>query len=255
MLKNLTREKLLRGEKILGTFFEMGSAEAVECLAISGLDYIIIDNEHGPFGTESTQNFVRAADVRGLTPFVRVKDITRPSILKALDIGAHGLLIPNVKTVEEVKLIVEYGKYLPDGDRGASFMRASGYGGDYSLLEYFETANRETLLIPQCETKESLECIEEIVAVPGIAGIFIGSLDLSISLKKPGQALTDPELIDAHMRVLKACQDAGKFCLVVAGNADGAKHYFDKGFHGVAVGMDISLYISAFKELVRAAKA
>ncbi len=99
-------------------FFEIGSSIAVESLGIAGLDFLIIDTEHGPFDVESTMEYIRAAELKDLTPFVRVKDRTRSSILKMLDIGAKGLIIPFIKTVEDAEKIVEYGKYFPVGKRG-----------------------------------------------------------------------------------------------------------------------------------------
>ena len=89
-MKNAIKEKMRSGEKVLGTFFELGGNTAVECLGLAGLDFFIIDTEHGPFDVESAMNFIRAGELRGISPLVRVKDTTRPSILKMLDIGAMG---------------------------------------------------------------------------------------------------------------------------------------------------------------------
>ena len=127
-MKNRVKEKMLAGERTLGTFFETGSTTVAECLGLGGLDYIIIDNEHGPYNPQSTLEFVRAAKLYGLTPFVRVSEISREAILRQLDIGAMGLVIPDVRTVGEVEKIVEYGKYMPLGKRGVAPTAGSSFG-------------------------------------------------------------------------------------------------------------------------------
>ena len=106
MKKNAFKETVKNGGKALGTFFELGSMSTMECLGRTGLDFVIIDNEHGPFEPESTQDYIRAAELGGLTPFARVREISRPAVLKLLDIGAKGLIVPCVETVDQVKKLV-----------------------------------------------------------------------------------------------------------------------------------------------------
>jgi len=84
-MKNMLREKMLRGEKTIGTFFELGSATALQCLSYTGMDYVIVDTEHGPFNPQSALEFIRVAKEYGLTPFARVQEISRAAILKLLD--------------------------------------------------------------------------------------------------------------------------------------------------------------------------
>lgn len=252
-MKNAVREKMRSGEKVLGTFFELGGNTGVECLGLTGLDFLIIDTEHGPFDVESAMDFTRASELRGIVPFVRVKDGTRPSILKMLDIGAMGLIIPCVQTIGEVRRIVEYGKYYPAGQRGFASARKSGFGYEpfaQDVEAYFETCNRETLLIPQCETRGCLEDIEAIAAEPGVDGIFVGPYDLSVALGKPAR-FTDPEVVAAIARVLAACKAAGKFSFIYAGNRESVKKHLADGFDGVAYSMDTIVYIEAYRGFVQ----
>lgn len=255
-MRNLLKEKILKGKKVIGTFFELGSNTAVECLGISGLDFLIIDTEHGPFETESSMDLIRAAELRNITPFVRIKEISRSSVLRNLDIGAKGLIVPCVETIEQVENLVEWAKYHPIGRRGFFMARSAGYGYDdfaQNVDEYFKTCNNETLLIPQCETKGCLENIESIVNIEGVDGIFIGPYDLSIGMGKPAQ-FGDPEFIEAIARVLKACKDAGKFSFIYTGSKAAAKQYFSDGFDGVAISMDVSILINAYKSLIKEVK-
>ena len=253
-MKNKCRELMLQGGQAIGTFFEIGGSNAVECLGLAGLDFLIIDTEHGQFDVESTAEYVRAANLRDITPFVRIKDCTRPSVLKMLDIGAQGLIAPNVTSVDEVKSLVEYAKYYPVGQRGVYFGRESGWGtADYAssgLDVYFETCNRESLLIPQCETRGCLDHIEEITAIPGVDGIFIGPFDLSVALGKPGDFET-AEFQQAIDRILKACKNAGKFASVFTMDPEAAKSYFKQGFDAACVALDTLYYINSYKQLVK----
>lgn len=250
---NKFREKMLNGERTLGTFHELGSEVAVELLAYAGMDYVLIDTEHGPFDVETTARLIRAAKLAGTTPLVRVKDGERNSVLKMLDVGAMGLVIPNVQTVQEVKDVIEYGKYQPIGNRGVA--PASGthfWTQEYAtqgLPHYFDVVNREQLIIPQCETKGALDNIEEIVALDGVDGIFVGPFDLSTALGKPAQ-FDDQEVIDAIQKVLDVCKAAGKFSLIYGTGIENSKMRFEQGYQSVTMAMDAIIFSNAVKDVV-----
>lgn len=247
-MDNSLQGKLEQNKKPVGTFFSIGSSEAVEALGVAGMDYVILDKEHGPYGVESVQQYIRAAERRGITPLVRVKDFTRPSILRVLDIGALGLIIPMIKTRQEVEEVIEYAKYHPLGKRGVALTRSSSYGDVKSLDDYFREANESILLIPQCETRECVENIDSILNLEEVDGIFIGPYDLSQAFGKPGQTsdLGIQRTIDG---ILKACKGHNKYSFIYAPDKNTASHYFKKGFDSVAVGMDILLYIETFKDI------
>ena len=246
LTKNKVKEKILSGEKVIGAFFNLGSPAVIEIIGQCGLDFIVIDTEHGPFDVETVSSLIMAAEIRGITPFVRVKDGQRNSILRMLDVGAMGLFVPFVKTVGEVLEIVNCGKYRPLGDRGLGFGRKSGYGMEPLVFgrieDYFEWANENTLLIPQCETVEAVNEIEKIVGIDGVDGIFIGPYDLSVSMDIPRQ-FDHPEFTASIERVLKACKEAGKYAFTIGITPEDARQKFKQGFDGVLTS-DISLLIS-----------
>ena len=114
-------KKLAAGEGVVGTFSHLGGPAVAECLSLSGLDYVIIDTEHGPFLDESTGEMIRAIELHSAEAFVRVRDSSRAAVLHALDLGARGIIVPDVQSVEEARSLVEYAKYYPLGARGFAF--------------------------------------------------------------------------------------------------------------------------------------
>lgn len=250
-------KKVKAGEKPVGTFFEIGSVTAAECLGRTGFDYMIIDNEHGTFEGESTLEAIRGANLSGILPFVRVREISRASIMKPLDVGAKGLIVPFVEKVDDVKNIIKWSKYSPVGSRGFCPSRKDGWGCDYPSSEPMDKAmdywNKETLLVPQCETAGCLSHIEEIASMDGVDGIFIGPYDLSIGLGMGGE-FDNPDFKAAVERIKKACHNAGKFVIIFTMKPEGASSYFEENFDSVTVGLDVVYYIDALKEAYKKAK-
>lgn len=256
-MKNAILEKFRRGEPSLGIISHLLSAPAIEVLAYTGMDYVLIDLEHSPTGAEHAAQLVGVAQGAGLAPLVRVDGIERSPILKMLDAGAAGLVVPQLETVEQARKLVSYAKFPPLGNRGYCPTRDGGWGSgscyERGMDGYMAEANTSTLLIPQCETAGCLEHIEEIAAVEGVDGIFIGPFDLSIALGIPGQ-FGDPLLTEGIERVRRACAAAGKLCIMYAGSGEAAKRYFDQGFPSVAAGLDIEVLKLAVRGIASAAR-
>lgn len=247
-MHNILKEKLAQGKQPLGTFVGTASPAVVECLGCAGLDFVILDNEHSPVEAETTAAMVRAAELRNVTPLARVREISRPAILKLLDVGVQGLIIPDVRGTEDVRRVVDYAKYAPVGRRGFCPSRKDGWGTDpqCGVLDTMAHFNQETLVIPQCETAEALSDIETIAAMDGVDGIFIGPFDLSISMGMPGD-FENPQFRAALARILSACRAAGKPCLIFAGDGAGAAIRFAQGYDAVAMGLDATLLITGVK--------
>ena len=247
-MHNILKEKLAQGKQPLGTYVGTASPAVVECLGCAGLDFVILDNEHSPVEAETTAAMVRAAELRNVTPLARVREISRPAILKLLDVGVQGLIIPDVRSTEDVRRVVDYAKYAPVGRRGFCPSRKDGWGTDpqCGVLDTMAHFNQETLVIPQCETAEALSDIETIAAMDGVDGIFIGPFDLSISMGMPGD-FENPQFRAALARILSACRAAGKPCLIFAGDGAGAAVRFAQGYDAVAMGLDATLLIAGVK--------
>lgn len=250
-MKNELKQKLIDGKKPIGMFCDTASAYIVECLGRTGLDFVIIDNEHSPVEAETSAQLIRAAELSGLTPLCRVRETSRPAILKLLDVGAQGLIIPNVHSAEQVSEIISYAKYYPVGQRGFCPSRKDGWGFDGlgSVPETMAHFNSETLLIPQCETVGALEEIEKITSLDGVDGIFVGPYDLSISMGIPGD-FGNKDLQAAIDRIISACRKADKFCIFFSGNPDGVAAGFNRGFDGMAYSLDAAVFIEAVRERI-----
>ena len=237
-----------------GTFFELGGRGAMESLTRTGLDYVIIDTEHGCFSEETTADLILAAEKGGLLPFVRIGDIRRPYVLRMLDIGARGLIVPNIRTLKQVQKLIDCAKFPPLGRRGYCPNRTSGWGADEwsrDVFAYMDECNRRVKLIPQCETRDALEQIEEIAALPGVDGIFIGPFDLSTTMGIPGQ-FADPEFLAAELRIKKACEAAEKPCYILSMTEEEGSRLLNEGYAGVAHSLDFAMFTDAYTKTVRA---
>lgn len=254
-MENTLKQKLAAGVQPIGTFFDTASVSLMECLGRTGLDFAIIDNEHSPIEAETTAALVRAAELSGICPLARVREISRPAVLKLLDVGVQGLIVPNVKTLEQVQELVNYAKYYPIGQRGFCPSRKDGWGFDGlgSVPDTMAHFNAETLIIPQCETVGALESIEAIASLEGVDGIFVGPFDLSISMGMPGD-FTNPVFQTAIDRIIKACREAGKWCIFFTGTVEGIAAGFERGFDGMAYSLDAAIFIEALKERVEKAR-
>lgn len=252
-MKNVMKDKMEHGKKVLGTFLWMGGASTVEALGYSGLDFIIIDNEHGPYTIESTQEMCRVADLSQITPCVRITEVTRSNVLRQLDVGAEAIIVPDIKTLDEVKNLVRYAKYFPLGERGLAFARKAGYGysekAKAGLEIYTDNCNKETLIFPQCETKECVEIIEDIVALDGVDGIFVGPYDLSASLGTPGN-FDNQEFKEALDKVCKATKEAGKYLMIFSFDKDQSRDYLECA-DAVVYSSDVNLLVDSFRKDVK----
>lgn len=252
-MRNQLRERYKAGEPVIGTFFNMGDMSAMECLGYTGLDYVIIDCEHGPFDTESMLNLIRAAEGVNLTPIVRIANVNHKEIQRAADCGAEGLIVPCLRRVDEYRNLIDLAKFPPLGNRGFIKGRGCGFGNmgwaSTSLEEFMANSNEKMMVIPQCETVESLEHIEEIAALEGLDGIFIGPFDLSISMGIPAR-FDHPDFLAALDRIYSACRAAHKPVYIYANDAMESRRRLASGVAGVACSLNSIELTKVYRQLV-----
>ena len=234
-MKNALKRKLSAGEVVIGPFAGLNCPDLIEIMGIAGCDFCVIDTEHGPMNPESIQHMVRAAELSGMTPIVRVPRAEPVEILKVLDIGAQGIHVPQINSKETAMVVARASRYYPEGERGVAVPRALSYGL-MPLSGVMAEANREILVIAHCENAKGLDLLEEIAAVDGIDLIFVGPYDLSQSLGVPGE-IFHPSMVEAVSRALKAITDAKKPAGIFVTSVDEAKRRIDEGFRYIAYSM------------------
>lgn len=185
--RNGVKEALQRSGVALGTFIQTASPESAEIAAACGFDYLILDMEHGSFGIDSLVHLIRAVQVGGSTPVVRLPDDSESGILKALDAGAVGVLVPGVSSAAQVRKIVGAARYAPQGTRGACpRVRATAHGL-YDWKRHVEWSNQNVMVWVIVETLEGFRNVEEILAVPGLDVAAFGHFDLAQAMGLEGQ--------------------------------------------------------------------
>jgi len=195
------RDRLLRGDRLIGTLLSLPSPELVEIASDAGFDWLFLDMEHGALEARDVLRLVQAAR-EPCAPLVRVPENREMWIKKALDTGAAGIIVPHVNSAEDATRAVHWSKYPPEGGRIVGFSRSNRYGTRFQ--ESVESANVETVVIAQVEHIDGVRVIEAILDVSGVDAVFIGPYDLSASLGKPGR-IQDPDVREALQAVAAAC--------------------------------------------------
>ncbi|KAL2199827.1 Pyruvate/Phosphoenolpyruvate kinase-like domain-containing protein [Corynascus similis CBS 632.67] len=224
----------------MGLWQMLPGANISRILARSGADWVMVDCEHGNIDDAAMHEAVPAIAALGVSPIVRLPGTESWMVKRALDTGAHGILVPLIRTVEEVKNVVAAAKFPPEGQRGfGSPFVLQNFEAGLSPTEYLQQANKSLLTMVQIETREALDSVEDIA--PLVDVVFVGPYDLGNNIGHPilGGRM-DPELQEAIERVLKAAMAAGKKCGIYCGSGAQAKQYADMGFHMISVATDYS---------------
>jgi 4-hydroxy-2-oxoheptanedioate aldolase len=205
--RNFLQEKLTVNQKTIGTWSIINSSMLIDVIASTGVDFIIIDAEHGSFSYETAQTVVSICESYKVSPIMRVGSLNESLILRALDIGMHGIQLPNIQTSENAQTLVKYSKYPPIGIRGFSpYTKAGLY--DVKNAEIMpEIANNNTLLIANVEDEIGLNNLASISKIDGINIVFIGLFDLSKSLGIPGDISNKKVLnkLDEAIKIVHQC--------------------------------------------------
>lgn len=241
------RNTISSGRPVYGPFMKSGDAAFVETTGYAGFEFAILDMEHGPVSLESMQNNIRAAQLGGMLPIVRVRDHSPESVSQALDIGAGGVQIPQVTNAQEALAAVRAARYYPLGERGVCrFVRAANYSS-MDRKEYFKMAN-EALLILQLEGKEAIANLTEIVEVDGYDILFVGPYDLSQSLGVPGE-VTNPLVIEQIKLIVMKARDRGIVVGTFLDQPENVRLWKDLGLQYFCYSVDVGIYYQACCDL------
>jgi len=225
-------------------------------LARTGVDWICVDCEHGNVDDAAMHEAVAALAACGVSPLVRIPDNQGYLVKRVLDAGAHGVLVPMLYSAGDAKNLVTAAKFPPIGRRGfGSPFSMEKFHPSLSQTEYLHQANDALLTIVQIETKEAVEDLEAIAAVPGIDVLFIGPFDLGNNLGYPIiDGKMHENLLAAVAKTLKVATAAGKKVGIYATSGEQAKTYADQGFHMICVATDAAVLGTAVKDAVKKAK-
>ena len=255
MRDNPLKKKLLGGAASYGLFaFEFFTPGLPQIAKEAGAEWILLDMEHSGAGMDIIKQqlaYCRGVDI---VPFVRVPTYQYHFIARVLDMGAMGIMVPMVETVEQARDIVSWTRYPPAGRRGAVLGAAHDDYTGGSAGDKFGRANERCLVMLQIETEVGVAHAEDIAAVPGVDSVFIGFLDLSNFLGVPGE-LQHPKYLAAVDRIAAAAKKHGKVLGTAAPNEAFAKEYYARGFRLICFGTDAGLLQSALSQRIGAMRS
>lgn len=254
MRQNDLRASMRESRIVLGGSLSLPSADLVEIMGYSGFELLCVDTEHGPYAMEAElTNLLRACSVSGMTSLVRITENDPARILKALDAGAQGIIVPRIRTREDVQRAVRAAKYPPMGERGSCGNTRATHHSAIPSAQYYPSANRETIVMPIIEEIEAVNRIEEVLSVEGVDMIWVGAADLSASMGLENQH-KHPDVLAAMDKVCKAAQQRGIPVIGAASINDPVqmKWWLDRGVNTFILSVTRTIFLS-FKDLMERA--
>lgn len=239
--------KHLKDHRSIGIFMKSGDPAFVEAAGWAGLEFVILDCEHGPVTIERMQDNIRAAENAGVIPIIRVSELSEEAIGKALDIGAYGIEVPQITDAKSALKVIKAARFAPEGERGVCrFVRAA----QYSMMPrecYFKEAN-QALIILQLEGTEAIQNLEEIMAVEGIDVLFIGPYDLSQSMGLTGQT-THPKVIEQMKLIVECAKAKGIIVGTFTDTTETMKMWVEAGVQYIAHSVDVGIFANACQQI------
>jgi 4-hydroxy-2-oxoheptanedioate aldolase len=238
-IANTAKQKLLRDEPAFGYALGLGSPLAAEILAHSGIDFLLLDTQHGSFGPDSTIASLLAMAAGSATPMARVARNDYTLIGRLLDEGVLGIVVPMINTAEDAQAAADACRFPPRGTRSWGWGRAARYGADYS-----DRVDDEVLVMVQIESAQAVTNAEAILSVPGVDGCWAGPSDLALSLGiHPRDMTTDERHRRSLEQVVQACRNTGKIPGLACGSPAEAKQRVEQGFRFLTAASDVGMLL------------
>ncbi|MDQ6421977.1 aldolase/citrate lyase family protein [Paenibacillus sp. LHD-117] len=258
--ENRLKRKLRDGHPVFGLFCSIPSPVVVEMIGCADFDFVIIDTEHVLVNPETLENMIRAAEAVGITALVRVSELNPKEILRALDGGAQGIVVPSVESREQAQQIVRACRYYPLGTRSLNGGRPGAFG-KHSLVAYMEKANEEIMVVPMIESRAGVERADEILSVPGVDMVLEGAADLSQSYGVPWQ-LREASVREGLLRAHAAAERNGvPFCAIPRASED-IEAWQERGVRAFVLGDERGIafralrgHLQTYSEKVRKGKS
>ena len=241
---NKAKQRMLEGKAALGVELSLGAPLAAELISAVGYDFILVDTQHGPWSDDVAMQTFRSISLGKAVPMARVEQNDYGAIGRLLDRGALGIVIPMVNSAEEAAAAAYATRFPPQGGRSGGPFGVGFHGPDY-----MNWSNDEIFLAVMIETQTGLERVDEIVAVEGVDGCWVGPHDLRLSM---GLDLNTSEGRAAHevaiIQVVEACRQANKISGISTGSAAAAQPWIDRGCRFVTVGEDAEWMLDGARE-------
>jgi 4-hydroxy-2-oxoheptanedioate aldolase len=237
MIKNMLKRKLKEGKTVFGTWSMTGSTTVIEVIGNTGLDFIILDMEHGSMSFETVENMVRAAECVGCQPIIRVSNADESNILRALETGSQAIMVPHISTPEQAARVVSACKYTPEGTRGLSPYTRNHNFTHENLPESMKHNNNNIFVGVLVEGKEGIANLESIAAVQGLDLIYTGIYDLSQSIGLPGE-LNHPKVLEIQKKCVEVLKEKGLAAGSFAKDEEYIKTLLKNNFQFIAYSVD-----------------
>jgi 2-keto-3-deoxy-L-rhamnonate aldolase RhmA len=234
------KKKLNENRISLGSWISLGHPGIAEILARAGFDWLVVDLEHSTISIDQAGELIRTIDLSGAAPLVRLTSNDANQIKRIMDSGAHGIVVPMVNSVDDVKSAVSATRYAPQGNRGVGLARAQRYGPGFR--EYHEWQKEGPVVVAQIEHWAALENLEAIFSVPGVDAFIIGPYDLSCSMGIPGE-FDHPEFKAAMNRILATGLRVGcpAGLHIVEPDVEQLQRVISEGYRFIAYSVDIRM--------------
>jgi len=251
MRKNHVLAAWRADKRTIGGWLSIDSAYTAEVMANAGFDWLCVDMQHGMLDYSDLKKMLPAISTTSTIPIVRVPWNEPYEIMKALDAGAYGVIVPLINNREEAEKAVSACRYPPLGNRSFGPIRGAMYGG----AGYVAEANNEIACIVMIETAEGLENLDEILSTPGVDAAYIGPADLAYALGLPPTGdNNDPKHVATVNRIAEACKKHGVAVGIHTGSLEYTKRYLNQGFHMVTLGADSGFMARLANKELRAAR-
>lgn len=236
-LNKSLKQRIRNREFTLGSWITMTDPSVVEIMAAQGFDWLVVDMEHSAITLDIAQNLIRVIALFGASPLVRVGKNDATLIKRAMDVGAHGVIVPMVNSSEDARAAVEAVRYPPNGKRGAGLGRAQGYG--FSFDDYLGWNRDESIVIVQVEHVDAVMNLNSILDVDGVDGFIVGPYDLSGSLGHPGE-FDHPRVKEALQQVMAEAKRRNALAgfHVIPPDAEEVMKKHQEGYRFVGVSLD-----------------
>lgn len=254
-MAGLLEQRLGEERPAFGVWVTLRCPEMTELVAVSGVDWLVLDLEHTDLGYADLSDHIRAARRSEVTVLVRIPELRRDAIQRALDLGADGVMVPMASDAAMVAEALRCALYPPEGARGVSPARANDWGGYTSLAEDLRRANGGVYVIPMFETRGGAENVEEMLAQPNLRAAFVGLADLSASFGDLGGFGGDREVAGVVERILELSRERGIAVGAMATSPQDAREKAAAGYRMIGIGSDMGMFAGRLGETVAAMTA